>query len=713
MTRQTEYKNFFLHTSFSYFLFILSTFFFSINYVFVVFPHLAKSNKYTLFHSPFLCDKDHARTLVQGVQYNSMSPQSLQESAAKQIAVALDRLSQELIGIVSGQPELVLAPSHIAADLASDWPLVLFNQLSADDRSRLEVTSPVLLGELLAEKLSTEAKLTKLVREVVAAKPGFLNFTLTSQAVVSHLTQFADEAVTLVPQTAAGQRVLVEYADPNPFKEFHIGHLFNITVGETISRLLRATGAEVIPVCYQGDVGMHVAKSLWGMRTLFAKERLTLADLANHPLAERVAFLGRAYATGATAYEDIPTAKQEMQEINLLTFLASQERLQNEEGIAPKVDYSKGRKHDAQLLTEIATLYTTGRAWSLQYFDTIYARLGTKFSEHFFESQSAEYGYSLVSEHVTDGIFSESAGAIVYLGEKEGLHNRVFINSLSFPTYEAKEMGLPQLKEDRLGPYDRSIIVTGNEVDEYFKVVLSAMAKVLPKHAAKTTHVSHGMVRLPVGKMSSRTGNIVSGPGLIDEAQKHILAILAETQADMVAAEQAVLADKLAIAAVKYTLLKANLGSSIAFSFAESLNFTGNSGPYLEYTAVRCQSILSKAARIGENGSITKLIDTLLANKVVFDDEIKFEERDILLYLNSYSDTVESAAKTLSPHLLCTYLFGLAQRFSRFYEACPILNNTNNTLTPRQQRQLVVVAAVNRVLREGMTLLGMPVVEQM
>ncbi|PIR59648.1 MAG: arginine--tRNA ligase, partial [Candidatus Pacebacteria bacterium CG10_big_fil_rev_8_21_14_0_10_45_6] len=361
----------------------------------------------------------------------------------------------------------------------------------------------------------------------------------------------------------------------------------------------------------------------------------------------------------------------------------------------------------------ITALYTTGRAWSLQYFDTIYERLGTKFSEHFFESQSAEYGYSIVTDHVADGIFTESKGAIVFLGEEEGLHNRVFINSLGLPTYESKDLGLPLLKQDRLGEYDRSIIVTANEIDEYFKVVLKALSKIYPKLAAKTKHLSHGVIRLPEGKMSSRTGNILTGTWLLDESQQRILHILSETQPDMADVEKKTLADKVAISAVKYALLKSNLGSNIAFSFEESLSFTGNSGPYLEYTYVRCNSILQKAAKVSENGSIAKHIDTLLSIKEHSDNELNSTERDVLLYLYSYSDVVESAAKEYAPHQLCTYLFGLAQRFSRFYEACPIISKTDTTFTPLQQRRLLLVAAVARVLRDGMTLLGMPVVEQM
>jgi len=640
---------------------------------------------------------------------------SQQKTITTQLQDQIAQITAGLLQKITGVPELVLAPSHVTADLASNWPLVLFNQLTTEDKERLNARSPLVLAALFASKLEASAEFTNLVQSVSPAAPGFLNLTLRGSALTQQIAYFADTANQLIPQPAAGKRVLVEYADPNPFKEFHIGHLFNITVGETISRLLAATGATIVPVCYQGDVGMHVAKSLWGARQLFANEHLDLKILSRKPLEERIKFLGKAYATGATAYEDDPAVKIEMQEINALTYKASQERLEEEEDFATVVDYLQNREVKSELLAELKELYVTGRSWSLEYFNTIYARLGTQFLEHFFESQSGEYGYKIVHEHIADGVFAKSKGAIVYLGENEGLHNRVFINSLDLPTYEAKEMGLPQLKQDRLGVYDQSIIVTANEIDEYFKVVLRALEKISPVLAKKTKHVSHGVVRLPEGKMSSRTGNILTGASLLDEAQERVQKILTTTQEDMSVVDQKILADKLAVAAVKYALLKSSLGTNIAFSFEESLSFTGNSGPYLEYTYVRCQSVLRKATKQSKKRSIAKLIDILLNSKEYSDDDLNVSERDVLLYLYSYSDVVESAAREFAPHVLCTYLFGLAQRFSRFYESSPILHTDkkNEAFTAVQLRRLTTVAAVARVLREGMTLLGMPVVEQM
>ncbi|PIY79987.1 MAG: arginine--tRNA ligase, partial [Candidatus Pacebacteria bacterium CG_4_10_14_0_8_um_filter_42_14] len=149
---------------------------------------------------------------------------------------------------------------------------------------------------------------------------------------------------------------------------------------------------------------------------------------------------------------------------------------------------------------------------------------------------------------------------------------------MGLPTYEAKDLGLPFIKEERLGEYDRSIIITGNEIDDYFKVLLMALSQINPELAKKTTHLSHGMVKLPDGKMSSRTGKIITGEWLLDEARAQVLAVLEESKQEMSQAEKLELANSLAVAAVKYALLKSNLGSDISFSFEESLSMTGNSG---------------------------------------------------------------------------------------------------------------------------------------
>ena len=331
-------------------------------------------------------------------------------------------------------------------------------------------------------------------------------------------------------------------------------------------------------------------------------------------------------------------------------------------------------------------LYETGRQWSLEAFEVIYKRLGTKFDFYYFESEVGEPGKKLVLEFLKKGVFEKSDGAIIFRGEKMGLHNRVFINSLGLPTYEAKEMGLAPTKYKDF-PYDVSIIVTGNEVSAYFKVVLAALSKVSPDLAKKTTHIGHGMVRLPEGKMSSRTGNIKTGEWLLDETKKRLLEAYPSMQESI--------AEKVAVGAVKYALLRVGVGRDIVFNFDSSLSFEGESGPYLQYTYARTQSVLKKIKS-------EKL-------KVKSEKELTGEEQLALRLLYRFPEIAEEAAENYAPSTLCTYLFDLAQAFNLFYQKDPILSAEEKT----RELRIVLTKRVGEVLKTGLHLLGIAAPQRM
>lgn len=320
-------------------------------------------------------------------------------------------------------------------------------------------TNAALVGKADPHKLAAKLKVDGVERVEVVGK--FINFFLSSHALVLKEQE--------IPKLNAGKTILVEYTDPNPFKEFHIGHLMSNAIGESIARLLEATGAKVVRANYQGDVGPHVAKALWG--------KMQKPELP----------WGEAYTYGDSQYE---SKKEEIDSLNIKIY----------------------DKSDAQ----VNALYDAGRKESLERFEEIYKTLGTKFDHYFFESETAPKGLSIVKAHPE--VFEQSEGATVFKGEQYGLHTRVFITKLGLPTYETKDLGLIELKKETLDP-DLSVTVTANEQTDYFKVVLEA-AKHVPElraFAEKTQHVSHGMMRFASGKMSSRKGNVVTGESLIKE----------------------------------------------------------------------------------------------------------------------------------------------------------------------------------------------------
>jgi arginyl-tRNA synthetase len=409
--------------------------------------------------------------------------------------------------------------------------------------------------------------------------------------------------------------------------------------------------------------------------------------------------------------------------------------------------------------------YVTGRTWTMEYFEDIYRTLGTQsqkenaegaFDHYYAESKVAEYGYTTVMKHLETGLFEKSEGAIVSSKEKNGLHTRVFINSHGLPTYEAKELGLNPEKYKKYH-FDRSIIVTANEINEYFKVLLWNLKQIDAYVGEHTTHIGHGVVQLPEGKMSSRTGKIISGESLIEEATQRVLEKMAASDAIIATRQQtekqslesnadtnttssviplvistpqtsfeggeisrSQIAQKVAIAAIKYSLLKTNIGKDVVFSFDESLSFEGNSGPYLLYTVVRCKSILGKSTVDSRQSTGSDPV-ILSAAKGPNDSQLKsnfqfsilnFELSDLRLIrlLARYNTVVSESARLLSPHAVCTYLYTLASEFSSYYAKVNILKTEDAELL---ETRLRLVSQVADTLTRGCQVLGFETVERM
>src|SRR3989344_3377271 len=255
--------------------------------------------------------------------------------------------------------------------------------------------SPMEFANNLADRLKSQPYVEKLeVKE-----PGFLNIFIKGGFLVKEVEDVlkADK----FESKFSSQKVIIEFTDPNPFKEFHVGHLYSNSVGESISRLLETVGANVCRANYQGDVGLHVAKCIWGIR----KKVKSIADLESSSLKEKIEFLGLAYAEGASVYETDEKVKEEITALN-------------------KEIYEK--------LDQIEE-YKLGKKWSLENFEVIYKRLGTKFDLNYFESKVGKQGVEIVRNN-TGKVFIESQGAVIFPGEKIGLHNRVFITSQGLPT---------------------------------------------------------------------------------------------------------------------------------------------------------------------------------------------------------------------------------------------------------------------------------------
>jgi len=507
------------------------------------------------------------------------------------------------------------------------------------------------LARLLVDSLGRD-----IASHVAVAGPGFVNITLAREAVSFAVAEAdakgdewgkgnADAGQPYDAEAMKGKRVMVEYTDPNPFKEMHIGHLMSNVIGEALSRLIANESAAVVRACYQGDVGPHVAKALWGLQKSGITEPATAKEL------------GEAYAAGSHAYGDSLEAKGEIDAINRAIYAGTS--------------------------SELAELWRKGREVSLAAFEDIYKILGTHFDYYFYESETAESGLRIVRDGVAKGVFEESEGAVIYRGEKKGLHTLVFITSKGTPTYEAKDIGLALLKEER-AQTDRSIIVTAAEQIGHFKVMLAALADIAPTIAAKTTHVPHGFLRLATGKMSSREGNVITAAGLIEEIVKKA----GEKNADPLIAEQ------VAIGAIKYMVLRQAPGSDIIFDEEKSLSLEGDSGPYLQYALVRAKSVLAKVEGSGSQGGM--IYHTTPAESYIL-------ERVIL----HFPEVAARAARELSPNLLVTYLTELAGEWNSFYAKERIVGGEF------EKYKLMLARAFVNTMTNGLTILGIPLPEKM
>jgi arginyl-tRNA synthetase len=543
------------------------------------------------------------------------------------------------------------------------------------------------IAEMIKKRL--ENNNPKFIEKIEVAGPGFLNFFFSKSSFVEKAKEIVSKDVFL-PQVYKAKNVIIEFTDPNPFKIIHIGHLYSNTVGESLCQIYEALGAEIRRADYFGDVGMHVAKSIWGFIQKLEEEIIEFETVQKKDLKTRMQFLGDAYAKGATAYKEDEDAQKEIKGINKQVFISAQDFYRERYGKEPNIDYTEVEaetKYDFALVDEI---YKHGRAWSLKYFDKIYERVGMSFDLYYPESVAGEIGIKYVEKAVQKGIFEVSEGAVVYPEEKNGLHTRVFVNSLGLPTYEAKELGLAPTKYEDF-KYDKSIIITGDEIDEYFKVLLSALEKLNPELGNKTTHISHGMVRLPEGKMSSRTGNVITAEWLLNEAKDRVEE---KIETDDYADDE--LAEIIGQASIKYAFLKQSIKGDMAFSFEESINFDGNSGPYLQYTYARTTSLLAKTDRDITDVKVT--IDKL--------DEI---ELNVIKKVSQFNDSVVKAAEKNAPHILCANLYEIAQSFNKFYGEHQIITEEQKL----HDNRLFITAVVRKVLKKGLSLLNIHAPEEM
>ena len=352
----------------------------------------------------------------------------------------------------------------------------------------------------------------------------------------------------------------------------------------------------------------------------------------------------------------------------------------------------------------INALYEKGKTWSLAHFDEIYKKLGTKFNHIIPESSVIDDGKRIVEEFLGRGVFEKSEGAVVFPGEKHGLHTRVFITSQGLPTYETKDMGLAKKKIELEKNLASSIIVTANEQNDYFKVVFRALSFIFPDYAKISKHIGHGMLRFAEGKMSSRKGNVITGESLLNDIESLVEKKIVGRDFD--AEEKKKVAEEVSVGAIKYSILRQAIGGDIVYDFEKSISFEGDSGPYLQYSYARAVSVLRKAEEQDSRFKIPAFASKLRTGKHDSRMGEKIGELERMLY--RFPEIVERATNEYEPHYVVTYLTELAGAFNNFYAHNSILDAGEAT-----PYRLALTKAFTIVMKNGLNLLAIPVLERM
>lgn len=539
-------------------------------------------------------------------------------------------LGAEGIAVQAEDIHLEHTENFAHGDYASNAALVFAKQLGTNPRA-------------LAEKVAAGAREIEGVVRVEVAGPGFINFTLAPEVfadtVKSARTGWGEN------ETLKGEEILMEYTSPNLFKPLHIGNLIGNIIGESISRLFEYSGANVKRINYPSDIGLPVAKCVWGLMK-------TGGD------ARDIAALGEAYRVGNAAYD--ADAKDEIDAINKALYADSDPKL--------------------------TALREAGINTSRKHLDALCEKLGTTFDYVFFESDTGPIGKRLVEEHPE--IFERSDGAIVYKGEKVGLHTRVFVNSAGLPTYEAKDIGNFELKRTQYPEWDRSYIVVGNEQKEYLKVVFAAIREIFPDANEKTlAHIANGFLTLTTGKMSSREGNVITGESLIED----LIAVAHERASESRAEDTAQLAEEIAVAALKFQILKGGTSKDIVFDKEKALSVEGDSGPYLQYTHARTHAIMEKASE----------------QKIKAKYDAAAAPSDLVRLIYRFPEVVLHAQEELEPHIVANYLIAVASAFNSWYAKEQILDGTDAAAY-----KVALTDITRATLKNGLWLLGIPAPEK-
>jgi len=501
----------------------------------------------------------------------------------------------------------------------------------------------------IAKELAEKIKM-KFIEKVNAIGP-YVNFYINWPEFTQEILKSVDKKYGSCEEK---ETVMMDVFQPNPFKPFHIGHIRNAVIGESIRRLLEFCGKKTIAVSYMGDIGTHVAKWFWYFNNFYKGEI---------PKENVSKWAGEIYSKATQKMEEKEEYEKEVQEINR------------------KLD-SKDKK--------LMKAWKKLRDLCLEDFWKIQKELDVHLDGHFYESESEIVGKSMVNDLIKKGVAEVSEGAPVINLEKYGLGVFLLMKSDGTSLYSTKDLGLYELKRKKY-KFDKSVFIVAAEQDFYFKQLFKVFEVLNLPGWEKNIHISFGLVTLKEGKMSSRYGTIILYEDLRDEMIKKILDEIEKKNPDL--KDKYEIAKKIAFGAIKYSMLDIDNDKPIKFDWEQVLDIEGRSGPYLQYSLVRALSILKKA-------KIERYDPSLLKEDI---------ELKLIKKLAKFPNIIKNAAAQYSPNILTTYLFELAQDFNSFYQSLPVLKAEKEL----KKARLKLVEAFTIVIKSGLNLLSISILEKM
>lgn len=560
-------------------------------------------------------------------------------------------------------------------EFTGDFTLVVFPLL------RLSHSTPENTGNAIGEWLKANVPE---ISEYNCVK-GFLNLLFSNLFWNELFGEIvADKDFGDLPKT--GKNIMVEFSSPNTNKPLHLGHIRNNLLGDSVSRLLKASGNNVIKTTLVNDRGVHICKSM-----------LAWLKVGNGATPESTGIKGdHLVGDMYVAFNDI--YKKEVEE---LIAGGMDEETAKKEAPCLKEAHEMLQKWEAGD-KEVRDLWARMNGWVLKGFDESYKALGITFDKVYYESQTYLLGKELVQKGLDMGVFVKDQDGSVWCDlTADGLDRKLLIRSDGTSVYITQDLGTA---ERRFAEYhlDSHVYVVGNEQNYHFQVLKLILKKLGFEWSDNIFHLSYGMVELPEGKMKSREGTVVDADDLIQKMYEEARATSDESGklADMSEEDKAKLYHMIGLGALKYFIIKVDPKKTMLFNPKESIDFNGNTGPFIQYTHARIRSILRKAAEKGIEYAASPM------PKV----ELSAKEIRLIKLLNTFPAKIAEGAQAYSPAVIANYAYDLAKEFNQYYHDTPILKEENEDVL---KMRLVLIDTLSAVLRKAMGILGIELPERM